>query len=162
MIEICVSLEVSGISYRIDGLYYCSVYPFVAVYRILLFSLSSPVYAFVCGVLYCLFFFRLFYFLFFYYIQFLFHRGLTCFVVQFVFQSWFIKDLVCCSVCPLMLSTHAPYVCIWLCMKWRNMVHDYMMYTERAKTTAVSHGTSHVTTKQCCTYTTSVNIQNAL
>ena len=34
-----------------------------------------------------------------------------------------------------------------------------MVYTERAKTRAVSRGTSHVTTKQRCEYTTSVDIQ---
>ena len=42
------------------------------------------------------------------------------------------------------------------------MVHGCMVYTERAETTAVSRGTSHVTTKQRCKYTNSVGIQNAL
>ena len=37
-----------------------------------------------------------------------------------------------------------------------------MVYTERAETAAVSRGTSHVTTKQSCKYTTWVDIQNAL
>ena len=37
-----------------------------------------------------------------------------------------------------------------------------MVYTERAETAAVSRGTSHVTTKQRCKYTTWVDIQNAL
>ena len=36
-----------------------------------------------------------------------------------------------------------------------------MVYTERAKTAAVSQGTSHVTTKQHCMYPTLVEIQNA-
>ena len=31
-----------------------------------------------------------------------------------------------------------------------NTVHGCMVYTERAEATAVSRGTSHVTTKQCC------------
>ena len=128
--------------------FYCSVYPNQ-------FILSYASCFIICFSFILDFFFN-------YDIQFFFHLGLTCFVVQFVFQSWFIKDLVCCSVCPLMLSTHTPYVCIWLCMKWRNIVHNYMLYTERAETTAVSRGTSHLTTKQCCTYTTSVNIQKAL
>ena len=33
-----------------------------------------------------------------------------------------------------------------------------MVHTERAETAAVSRGTSHVTTKQRCKYTTSVDI----
>ena len=40
------------------------------------------------------------------------------------------------------------------------MVHGCMVYTERAETAAVSRGTSHVTTKQHCEYTTLVNTQN--
>ena len=51
---------------------------------------------------------------------------------------------------------------MWLCMKWRDMAHGCMMYTERAEMAAVLRGTSHVTTKQRCKYTTSVDIQNAL
>ena len=35
-----------------------------------------------------------------------------------------------------------------------------MMYTERAEMAAVSRGTSYVTTKQRCKYTTSVDIQD--
>ena len=42
------------------------------------------------------------------------------------------------------------------------MLHCSMVYTERAETAAVSRGTSHVTTKQHCKYTNSVDIQNAL
>ena len=34
------------------------------------------------------------------------------------------------------------------------MVHDCMEYTERAETTTVSCGTSHVTIKQRCKYST--------
>ena len=59
----------------------------------------------------------------------------------------------------------ANYACtlrMWLCVKWRDMVHACMAYTERAETVAVSRGTSHVTTKQRCAYTTWVDIQNAL
>ena len=47
---------------------------------------------------------------------------------------------------------------VWLCMKWRDKVHGCMGYTERAQTAAVSRGTSHVTTKQHCTYAASVDI----
>ena len=36
-----------------------------------------------------------------------------------------------------------------------------MVCTERAETAAVSRGTSHVTTKLRCKYTTSVDIQNS-
>ena len=39
---------------------------------------------------------------------------------------------------------------MWLCMKWRNMVHGCMVSTERAEMAAVSRGTSHATTKQHC------------
>ena len=42
------------------------------------------------------------------------------------------------------------------------MVHSGMVYTERAETAAVARGTSHVTTKQRCKHTTSVDIQNLL
>ena len=34
-----------------------------------------------------------------------------------------------------------------------------MVYTERPEMAAVSHGTNYVTIKQCCKYTTSVDIQ---
>ena len=34
-----------------------------------------------------------------------------------------------------------------------------MVYTERAETAAVSRGITHVTTKQRCKYTTSVDMQ---
>jgi len=39
------------------------------------------------------------------------------------------------------------------------MVHGCMVDTERAETAAVSRGTSHVTIKQRCKYTTSVDVQ---
>ena len=42
------------------------------------------------------------------------------------------------------------------------MVHGCMVYTERAEMAAISRGTSHVTNEQCCKYTTSVDVQNAL
>ena len=42
------------------------------------------------------------------------------------------------------------------------MVHGCMVYTECAKMAAVSSGTSHVTTKQLCNYTTWVDIQTVL
>ena len=50
---------------------------------------------------------------------------------------------------------------MWLCMKWRDMVHGCMAYTERTEMAAVSRGTSYVTTKRCCKYTTSVYIQKS-
>jgi len=42
------------------------------------------------------------------------------------------------------------------------MVHDCVVYKEHAKVAAVSHGTSHVTTKERCKYITSVAIENML
>jgi len=39
------------------------------------------------------------------------------------------------------------------------MVHGCMVDTERAEMAAVSRSTSHVTVKQRCNYTTSVNIK---
>ena len=39
------------------------------------------------------------------------------------------------------------------------MVHSCVVHTERAETAAVSRGISHATMKQCCKYTTSVDIQ---
>ena len=49
------------------------------------------------------------------------------------------------------------YTCslhMWLCMEWHDMVHNCMMYTERANMAAVLSGTSHVRTKQHCKHTT--------
>ena len=60
----------------------------------------------------------------------------------------------------LQLNMHAPYVYMWLCMKWCDMVYGCMVYTEHAKMATVSGGTSHITTKQCCNYTTWVDISN--
>jgi len=40
-----------------------------------------------------------------------------------------------------------------------DMVHGCVVYTERTETAAVSRDTSHVTTKQRCKCTTSVDIQ---
>ena len=44
-------------------------------------------------------------------------------------------------------AKHVCTVRMWLCLKWCDMVHGCMVYTERAETAAVSRGTSHVTTK---------------
>ena len=53
---------------------------------------------------------------------------------------------------------HPTYVALHKVTWW----HGCMVYTERAATAAVSHGTSHVTTEQRCKYTTSVaDIQNS-
>ena len=51
---------------------------------------------------------------------------------------------------------------MWLYMQWRDMVHGCMVYTERAKTAAVSRGTSYVTTQKRCKYITSVDIPSEL
>ena len=51
---------------------------------------------------------------------------------------------------------------MWLCMKWLDMVHSCTVYTEHAEMAAVLRGTSHVTTKQHCKYTTWVDTQNSL
>ena len=63
--------------------------------------------------------------------------------------------------CRLQLNTHAPYICSFAC-EWHDMVHGCMVYTVRTGMAAVSHGTSHATTKQRCMYTTSLDIQNAI
>ena len=47
-------------------------------------------------------------------------------------------------------AKHACTLRTWLCMKWRDIAHGCMVYTEHAKTATVSRGTSHVTTKQRC------------
>ena len=39
------------------------------------------------------------------------------------------------------------------------MVHGFMVYTKHTEMAAFSCGTSHVTTKQCCMYTASMDIQ---
>ena len=42
---------------------------------------------------------------------------------------------------------HTGTLWMWPCMKWHDMVHGCIVYTECGKTSAVSHGTSHVTVK---------------
>ena len=59
-------------------------------------------------------------------------------------------------------NKHAYTLRMWFCMKWRDMVHGCKVYTERTKMAAISRGTSHVTTRQFCKYTTWVNSQNTL
>ena len=49
-------------------------------------------------------------------------------------------------------AKHAFTLRMLLCMEWRDMVHGYIVYTERAEAAPVSRGTSHVTTKQRCKY----------
>ena len=69
-----------------------------------------------------------------------------------------------CQKCRWQVTAkHAYTLRMWLCMKWRDMMHGCMVYTERAEMATVSRGTSHVTVKQRCKqYTTSADIQNAL
>ena len=55
-----------------------------------------------------------------------------------------------CQKCRWQVTANHTYTLrIWLCMKWYNMVHDCMVYTERAE---MASGTSHVTTKQHCVH----------
>ena len=53
-----------------------------------------------------------------------------------------------CQKCRWQITakhSHTPYICGFA---WSDMtVHGCMVYTEHAETAAVSHGTSHVTTK---------------
>ena len=49
---------------------------------------------------------------------------------------------------------------MWLCMRWCDMVHGCVVYTERTQTAAISCDTSRVTTKQCCKRNILVKIQN--
>ena len=68
-----------------------------------------------------------------------------------------------CQKCRWQIRVkHACTLRVWLCMKWRDMVHGCMVYTELAETAVVSRGTSHVTTKQRCKHTTHVDIENTL
>ena len=79
------------------------------------------------------------------------------FVMLSVWYSWCVCLL--CQKCMWQVSAqHAYTLRVWLCMKWRDIVHGCMVYTERAETAAVSRGTSHVTTKQRCKYITSMDI----
>jgi len=48
---------------------------------------------------------------------------------------------------------------MWLCIKWGDMTHDSMVYTECTEMVAVSSGTSHGATKQWRKYTTLVIMQ---
>ena len=61
-----------------------------------------------------------------------------------------------CQNCRWQVTTkHACTLRMWLCMKRHcKLVHGCTLNTERAETAAVSRGTSHVTTKQRCQYTT--------
>ena len=53
-------------------------------------------------------------------------------------------------------TTHALSACGYACC---DMVHGLIMvYTERVETAAAPRGTSHVTAKQRCKYTTAVEI----
>ena len=55
------------------------------------------------------------------------------------------------------------YACtqrMWLCTKWLDIVLGCMVYTEHAEIATVLCGTSHVTTKQRCKYSTLVDIEN--
>ena len=68
-----------------------------------------------------------------------------------------------CQKCRWQVTAkHARTLRTWLCMKWCDVVHGCMVYTECTETAAVSCGTCHVTTKQRCWYTTLVDIQNTL
>ena len=63
--------------------------------------------------------------------------------------------------CRLQLNMLTSYVHgLWASDgKWCEMVHGCMVYTEHTKTAAVSHDTSHITTKQHCKYITLVDIK---
>ena len=79
----------------------------------------------------------------------------TCVITVAHKRSWSF-----CQKCRWQVT--AKHTCTlhrWLCVKWHDRVHGCMVYTERTKTAAVSPGISHVTTKEHCKYTTSVDIQ---
>ena len=58
-----------------------------------------------------------------------------------------------CQKCRWQVTAkHAYTVRMWLCMKWLDMLHGSMVYTECAETAAVSRGTSQVAPKQGCKY----------
>ena len=68
-----------------------------------------------------------------------------------------------CQKCRWQVTAkHTRIPRMWLCMKWLDMVHSCTVYTEHAEMAAVLRGTSHVTTKQHCKYTTWVDTQNSL
>ena len=56
-------------------------------------------------------------------------------------------------------ATLACTLCMRLCMKQHDMVHDCMVYTECAEMAALSHGTHHATTKQHGKYTAVADMQ---
>ena len=67
-----------------------------------------------------------------------------------------------CQKCRWQVTAkHAYTLGTWLCMKWHG-AWLYGVHRACAETAAVTCGTSHLTAKQCCKYTTSVDIQNAL
>ena len=66
--------------------------------------------------------------------------------------------ILACAVYMQVTTGHACSLRMWICMKWHYMVHGCMVYAECAEMAAVSCGTSHVTIKQRCKYTTSVDI----
>ena len=45
------------------------------------------------------------------------------------------------------IAKHTYALCMWLCVKWHDMVHGCMVYKECANMAAVLSGTSHVRTK---------------
>ena len=50
----------------------------------------------------------------------------------------------------------------WLCMKWCDMVHGCMVYTEYTEKAAVLRDSTRVSAKQCCKHATLVDIQHTL
>ena len=64
-----------------------------------------------------------------------------------------------CQKCRWQVTgKHSRTLCMWLCMKWHDMVHGCVEYTECGEMAAVSHGSSHLTTKERCKYITSEDI----
>ena len=58
-----------------------------------------------------------------------------------------------CQRCRWQVTAkHACTLCMWICMKWRNMVRGRIVYTEHAKMAAALCGTSHLTTIQHCNH----------
>ena len=83
-------------------------------------------------------------------------------VLPHCYRSSASKSWSFCQRCKWQVTAkHASTLFMWLCMKWRDMVHGCMVYTVRAESAAVSRGSSRVTTKQRCKYTTSVAFQSA-
>ena len=68
-----------------------------------------------------------------------------------------------CQKCKWQVTAkHTCTLCIWLCMKWPDMLPGCMVERECVQMAAVSSGTSHVRTKQCCIYATWVDSQSTL